>query len=280
MADTTEALAKPAADLPRVRNIVEELLEAREHALAQLRVLDEWRQQATAEALQALSRSGGYLRVAYPEQTLALENTLAALDAQMWDRLVVAADFETFMPSEDLRNLTAQIAEHKTPPFDREHVYAVLDAFFADAPRLFAKRVAAVYNSLSRFHRTNTGKGFGERLIVGHVFEDRHILTANYHRKQQVHDLLSVCEYLTAGNTWTFPQTDDAFCAALREPGKWVRITEHVEFRAYVRAGTLHVRLDQDLVQQLNRALAYATGPALPHAGDWHRGRSGRPEYP
>lgn len=258
MTSTALTPAASADNMPDVRDVVSQLVARRETARVQLERVADALACAGDDARRALERTPRWGRSFYVND-LTVEAMVRTLDADLWGELINATPVRTIVPSADYDAMMRQVADGEAPPFTRENVLAFLDDFRVNVHEAFARRVEAVWRSLSRSHKTNTRRRFERRAILSDVFVMYGpLVSVSAYKKQVVHDLLATCVFLRHGSTWELRQTDEVLTRSHGRRGQWCRVEQAgVRFRAYPKAGTLHVELDPDVQDKLNRALAY-----------------------
>jgi hypothetical protein len=95
-----------------------------------------------------------------------LEESIAAVDASLWDHLLDVSGLRTFLDHKAREEWREQIEKRKTPALTADNVRATFEALHARRGEFFERGVISVFRSLSWDYRTNRPHAFGRRIIV------------------------------------------------------------------------------------------------------------------
>lgn len=196
-----------------------------------------------------------------------LERAVNARRETYWFKLFDACCLTTVLPADLWNQWSETFTSWRTgkglalPPFTHETVYKCLSLIDGHRANFFSMRVDSVWRSLSGWHKTNAGSGFGERFIIDFMFNDWGGTTG---KDRAFQDLVNVCTTVLNG-------ADDPFFNAYGELrhardkhlGEWVELLDGIlRIKAFKR-GTLHCDVHPEIARRLNVALAYLHPTAL-----------------
>ena len=197
-----------------------------------------------------------------------LEDSIAAVDAALWDHLLEESGLRTFLDHKAREEWAEQIDKHRTPPLTPENVRATFQSLHARRGEFFERGVVGVFRSLSWDYKTNRPQAFGKRLILRGVhgaygFPDD--------RRCSLLDDLTRALHVLDGK----PEPDhrEGVSARLyrrrREDANEEELVDpYLRIRTF-KNGNAHVTmLRPDLIDEMNRILARHYPDALPPARD------------
>lgn len=186
---------------------------------------------------------------------LDTQAALAALNADCWRRAIRLTDVMDWMPAKRRDELLGQIESHQTPEFDEQTVQSVIVDLLDRRGEFLAEMVEGIFDGLSRRHKTNSPRGFGERMILQYVYNDWGT-PSHTGSPSLIHDLRCVVGKLMGRGVPGWGTTSDMLRVARDQGGQWLEIDGGaMRVRGY-KVGTAHVEVHQDIAWRLNAILA------------------------
>lgn len=183
------------------------------------------------------------------------EGAKKALDAHYWDLLMKKTDLLSVMDAKNREIWYDQIREFKTPQFESSVVRETMSNLLLNRTSFFIDKVYGVFKSLSPNHKTNSSKGFQEKMIIDY-FLDKYG-SVNHSRVEIFDDLREVVAKIMnrdmdqANSYWD-----------LSNLSRKKVYNEYVDFDGgairikLFKKGTVHIELATDIAIELNQFLA------------------------
>lgn len=206
-----------------------------------------------------------------------LQRAIDARTEVFWLKLFDMCSLSTVLPASIWREWHDRFTSWRKdkncelPPFVHEHVYRCLSVIESHRANFFSLRVEGVWKSLSNWHKTNFGSGFGERFIIDYMFNDWAGTTS---KDRDFVDLVNIATTVMTGTDNPFFNAQGELRNARSEQtGEWVEILDGgLRIKAFKR-GTLHCEVHPEIARRLNVALAYLHPNALPDDATMKRPR-------
>jgi hypothetical protein len=192
-----------------------------------------------------------------------LEESIASVDASLWDHLLDASGLRTFMDHKAREEWAEQIEQRRTPPLTRENVRATFEALHARRGEFFERGVLGIFRALSWDYKSNQPQRFGARIVVRGVhgafgFPDD--------RRCNLLDDLERALHVLDGKPEPDHREGTYRRLGRREDKGADLVDDYLRIRTF-KNGNAHVYfLRPDLVDEMNRILAKHHPNALPPA--------------
>lgn len=198
-----------------------------------------------------------------PDRFLDVTGALAALDSECWHKAMNLTDVLDWMPAKRRDELLGQIRDHKAPEFTAESVQVMIVDLLTRRPEFLAEMVEGIFDGLSRRHKTNDPRGFGERMILQYVYNDWG--SPNHQGAPSlIHDLRCVVGKLMGRGAADWGSTNQILRQARERAGDWLEADGGaIRVRGY-KVGTAHLEVHPDVAWKLNAILAVRRPNALP----------------
>lgn len=189
------------------------------------------------------------------------EECTKRIDRDMWQQLLKESGLWSFMDAIARREWNKAWVDFDFPALTEDNIRTAFENLHGERQNMVARGVRELFDQLSDEHKTNTGRRFGERMIL------RHAVTGGYGNYYYP-------------STWTDDLLDDLnrvvhilrgeleppHCAgrmartALGGDQPWLAPFPYFTVK-YHKAGTAHVMFtDKDDVDRLNKMLSISTG--------------------
>jgi hypothetical protein len=189
------------------------------------------------------------------------KGAVRALDADYWNKALLATDVLQVMPKARRDEWYNQIRRMETPPFTYESVRATLADMLASRALFLSERVDGIFRGLSHEHITNRPEGFGKRMIMAYIIDG-----TGWPGRQAdyIHDLRCVIAKFMGRDD----PHDNLSRGAVREAwevrGQWITLDGGaLRLRVY-KKGTGHLEVHPDMAWRLNAILASMHPQAIP----------------
>ena len=192
--------------------------------------------------------------VAIPQK---LEDAIKAVDSSMWMKFAHNSGLQQVMPSKDWSDFIAQIYACDTPPFESEHIEAFLSFYNGNIGEVFARKVYSVFQSLSRYHKSNSPFHFGRRLIFTYVHNDG---CMSYNHRAIPELLECVCTIMGRTSSHLY---DDIARKLIANTGKTMAVDGNAILMRSFKNGNVHAWLHPDVAAKMNKILATHCGLTL-----------------
>lgn len=192
-----------------------------------------------------------------PSQAKLLDRAgaLAALDAECWNSAMRLTDVLDWMPAARRNELLAQIRDFKAPEFTAESVQVMIVDLLTRRGEFLAEMVDGIFEGLSRRHKTNDPRGFGERMILQYVYNEWGS-PSHGGTPSMIHDLRCVIGKLMGRGAPGWGSTDQILRDAKAAAGAWIEADGGaIRIRGY-KVGTAHLEVHPDVAWKLNAILA------------------------
>jgi hypothetical protein len=199
----------------------------------------------------------------YTTSLFQLEPAIKYLDATFWHKALNLTDVYNLMPQESREEWDLQIKNRTTPSFEMEPVLNTLKDLIGQREIFLARYVDNVFQSLSGEHITNQPQGFGKRMIMAPVFNDRN-KEPSESCMGHINDLRNIVAILFGNSQVSLKTTKSQIEKACESTGKWVSLDGGAIKIKVFKIGTVHLEVHPDLAWRFNKLLSIIHPMALP----------------
>jgi hypothetical protein len=184
------------------------------------------------------------------------------IDRALWQHLLERTLGE-LMSAEQRDKLTSDLYADRFPDLTHDNLMATLFEARASAPEVLTQSVYDMWRALHRGYRSNDAPSFGPRLIIEHaLYSYTDVPRIGYQFRDRLYDLKRLGHLHGAvASMGTLHEEYDVLNELGLEFGVW-RELGWCALKPF-KKGTIHLRLDEDLRERLNRTLASAAGKRL-----------------
>ncbi|RVR37231.1 DUF4942 domain-containing protein, partial [Enterobacter hormaechei] len=218
----------------------------------------------------------GYNHLISEADALYAEN---ALRSEYWKRVMALTDVLSVMSDEKKNEWDKQFTADRyhrppqeIPEFTLDAVVATVVTLLNDRHQFIKERVYAVFQSLSRHHKTNKAFGFSTRMITVGVCEgvkDKWVkLKVEFKESglMPLSELRVICSYFRGETVKPVYDTKKMVENMVGHAGfrNWISLDGNsIRFRVY-KNGSMHIDVHPDIAERLNNILAAIVPLALP----------------
>ncbi|EFN0054151.1 DUF4942 domain-containing protein [Escherichia coli] len=202
-----------------------------------------------------------------------------ALRSEYWKRVMALTDVLSVMSDEKKKEWDKQftadryhLPPQEIPDFTLDAVVTTVVALLNDRHQFIKDRVYAVFQSLSRQHKTNKAFGFSTRMITSGVCEgvkDKWVkLKVEFKESglMPLSELRVICSYFRGETVKPVYDTKKMVENMVGHVGfrNWISLDGNsIRFRVY-KNGSMHIDVHPDIAERLNNILAAIVPLALP----------------
>lgn len=160
------------------------------------------------------------------------------------------------------------------PPFTEENVISTVNQIFNSKTKFFAERISYLFEKLSKKHVTNSGFGFGEKLIIDKVHDgisaSKQYPSIDTERLGALTELRKLVAFYKSNDVLDLSNSSNIISSydiinkalnKLKETGKTeFFIDSGALFIKIFKVGTIHIGVEPEIVDKLNLMLAYLNG--------------------
>lgn len=193
-----------------------------------------------------------------------MEGAVKSLDSESWNKVLNLTGVLDLIPAEKRTKWGYDIREMKAPEFTKENALNTIEALLAQREDFVADKVYGVFKKLSPDHKTNTGFGFSQKLIIARILDQcnysgcRTYYSVRHDPCEYLRDLIELVRQYRGDQFKELPQTyllisrladNDRF-------GEWVSLDGGaIQFKVF-KKGTIHILIEDETARGLNRILA------------------------
>lgn len=198
-----------------------------------------------------------------PSNLMEINKGLGGLNASYWRKFLDATEILDVMPHEMKSVWLEQLCNCDCPEFSRENVIATYQESTSNHAMYFAQRVLSVFKKLSKSHKTNSGFGFKQKLIINSVVDRCGI--NNHETISEIRNIVGIMIGRLFPSEAKF-YSYDVVKKCTEQYGEWLEIDGGALRIKVHKKGTAHVQFDTDIADRLNQFLAKVMPLALGEA--------------
>lgn len=202
----------------------------------------------------------------------ASEKKLAAL---YWGKVIADTEINIIVSEKENKRWKEIIEDTKNiPKFTEKNVISTVNQIFDSKAKFFAERISYLFEKLSKKHVTNSGFGFGEKLIIDKVHDgmsaSKQYPSIDTERLGALTELRKLVAFyksndvLDLSNSSNITSSYDIVSKALeklKETGKTEFFIDSGSlFIKIFKIGTIHIGIEPEIADKLNLMLAYLNG--------------------
>jgi len=197
--------------------------------------------------------SEGVVHHSIPNNIIERDYALKGLNSDFWSQFLRKTNILSIMPAHMKDEWDRQINSNECPEFNRNNVLSTYEVASNNQSLYFSERILAVFKQLSKIHKTNSGVGFGQKLIINNVYDK--IGVKDHQTLSELRSVISIMIGRCSPNHAQF-RSYELIQDAYNNSGVWHEIDGGALRLKVFKKGTAHIQIDRDIVIRLNEFLS------------------------
>lgn len=205
-----------------------------------------------------------------------LKTAAKRLDIQYWEDLIGQSRLSNIMSADSKQQWEESLKDASVPEFTLENVVGTMKHIYASIPHYLKERILKSFSGLSNSHVTNSGFGFGSKMIIEGAFP---AITPLIKRPSPLHSKVDVLDeirklviFFSTSNPSALEKHEqissygfmEYAIAELDRSGKSsFHLDNDLIFVRVYKKGTVHFGIHPDIVEKINTFLASLMGLSL-----------------